>query len=42
MNMTIVDRKIKVILRMTDYELWEVNLIHGLMMILLADEYVGA
>jgi len=42
MNMTIVDRRTKVILRMTDYELWEVNLISGHMVILLADEYVGS
>ena len=42
MNMTIVDQKTKIISRMTDYELWKVNLIHGLMVILLADEYVGS
>ena len=41
MSMTIVDWRTKVIFRITDYELWEVNLIHGLMVILLADEYIG-
>ena len=41
MNMTIVDRRMKVIWRIIDYELWKVNLIPGLMVILLTDEYVG-
>jgi len=42
MNVTIVDGKTKVILRMIDYEFWKVNLIHVLMMICLVDEYVGS
>jgi len=40
MNMNMVGRKAKVILRMI--ELWKVILIHELMLILLADEYVGS
>jgi len=37
MNMTIVDRRTDVILRITDYELWEVNLIPELMVMNMSD-----
>ena len=37
MNMIIVDRRTKVILRMTDYELWEANLIPERMVMNISD-----